>query len=384
MTETLIPYKKENSFVTLRVHDPHRETLHRRLEALMRNLADYHLSDYQSEIVTRACVDLLGGQPGPDPDRFTLEDFIPEEVFHVSDADLPRYLFYRYRYEMFPRQKKVDKFPPCLQVEPASVCNYRCVFCYQTDKELTDPSKGHMGLMSFDLFKQVIDQAQGNIEAITLASRGEPTINRHFDEMLAYAAGKFLALKINTNAWYLEEAKCHAILQAGVNTLVFSADAAAEPLYSQLRVRGKLDRVLANIKLFQDIRTRHYPNSKTITRVSGVKFCDGQNIDDMEKAWGGLVDQVAFVQYNPWENTYERPFNDLQTPCSDLWRRMFVWWDGRVNPCDVDYKSTLSVGTAAQCSLSDLWTGEKYSALRDAHLEQRRSKLSLCGRCTVI
>ena len=26
----------------------------------------------------------------------------------------------------------------------------------------------------------------------------------------------------------------------------------------------------------------------------------------MKKFWGGLVDQVAFVDYNPWENSYEK------------------------------------------------------------------------------
>ena len=31
-----------------------------------------------------------------------------------------------------------------------------------------------MGQMTLDLFKKVIDQAQGNIEFISLASRGEP------------------------------------------------------------------------------------------------------------------------------------------------------------------------------------------------------------------
>ena len=42
---------------------------------------------------------------------------------------------------------------------------------------------------------------------------------------------------------------------------------------------------------------------------------------------GDLVDHEAFVDYNPWENSYEKAPNGLATPCSDLWRRMFVWWD---------------------------------------------------------
>ena len=45
--------------------------------------------------------------------------------------------------------------------------------------------------------------------------------------------------------------------------------------------------------------------------------------------------------------------NEIATACSDLWRRMFIWWDGIVNPCDVDYKSTLAVGKATERRLSE-------------------------------
>lgn len=169
-----------------------------------------------------------------------------------------------------------------------------------------------------------------------------------------------------------------------MNTLVFSADAASEPAYSQFRVGGKLERVLENVRRFHTIRARHYPRSRIITRVSGVKMPGTPGLDEMETVWGDLVDQVAFVRYNPWENTYERPVNDIPTPCSDLWRRMFVWWDGTVNPCDVDYKSTLAVGNVHRDRLSDVWTGEKYAALRAAHLARQRNAVSPCNRCTVI
>jgi radical SAM protein with 4Fe4S-binding SPASM domain len=104
----------------------------------------------------------------------------------------------------------------------------------------------------------------------------------------------------------------------------------------------------------------------------------------MERFWGDLVDQVAFVKYNPWENTYQRSLNDIAAPCSDLWRRMFVWWDGTVNPCDVDYLSTLAVGDANSEHLSEIWNGDKYNALRKAHLARRRNSITPCMRCTLV
>ena len=315
---------------------------------------------------------------------FTLHSFNIAEIEKLTEEELPRFLLYRYRYETFPERLQLDDFPPCLQIEPASICNYRCLFCYQVDEEFTMKSNGMMGMMSFDLFKEVIDQAEGRCEAVTLASRGEPLVCPDIGAMLRYAGGKFLALKLNTNAWFLDEKLCHAILEAGVNTVVFSADAASEPAYSKLRVNGNLERVYANIKRFHSIREHDYPESRTITRVSGVKVPGTDELEDMEKFWGELVDQVAFVKYNPWENSYEQTVNETREPCSDLWRRMFVWWDGKVNPCDVDFKSHLCIGNASTGGLSELWRSSQYMALRENHRAQKRSQCEPCVRCTFV
>ena len=218
--------------------------------------------------------------------------------------------------------------------------------------------------MKLETFKEIIDQAYGNVEFISLASRGEPLLCPEFKDMLNYTRDKFFNLKINTNATLLDEKMAHAILESGVKTLVFSADAASKKLYDKLRVNGDLNKILKNIKKFQDFKLKKYPDSKIITRVSGVKVNTDQNLDEMEKFWGSLVDQVAFVDYVPWENVYISESSKVNTPCSDLWRRMFVWWDGKVNPCDVDYKSELSVGNIFNNNISELWKSKEYNSLR--------------------
>ena len=76
--------------------------------------------------------------------------------------------------------------------------------------------------------------------------------------------------------------------------------------------------------------------------------------------------------------------NDIIKPCSDLWRRMFVWWDGTTNPCDVDYKSNLAVGKFPEITISKLWNSETYNKYRKLHLEEKRSSLNPCGSCSVI
>lgn len=338
---------------------------------------------HQSVILNKVKND-LNYAPIQDIPHFQLLPHSAAELNKIPEERIHDYLYHRYRYDIYPLTKKIDDYPPCLQIEPSSICNFRCVFCYQTDDELTKKINGHMGFIDFDLFKNIVDQAEGNVEFVTLASRGEPTIHPKFNELMEYMRDKFIGLKINTNASRLTEEKCHAILQSNASTIVFSADAATEPLYSSMRVNGKLEQTLKNVENFQNIRSKHYAKSSIISRVSGVKFAKEQSLDDMERTWGGLVDQVAFVDYNPWENSYERKLSEETEPCSDLWRRMFIWWDGKTNPCDVDYLSKLKIGKITEHSLSDLWKNKAYNSLRDNHIKKNREKIEPCRRCTVI
>jgi len=378
-------YKKHNSFIDLKIKKKSDVKIF--LSNLRTILDDkknlINLDNNYLKIIEYIKKDLYFSSTNNRP-RFSLSSNVIKEIQSLHITEIPKYLAHRYRYEIYPQLKISDDFPPYLQIEPTSICNYRCVFCYQTDNKFNKRSSGHMGHMKLDTFKFLIDQAEGNIEFISLASRGEPLLCPDFKEMLKYTRDKFFNLKINTNASLLDEEMSHAILKSGVKTLVFSADAADSVLYSKLRVNGKLEKIVKNIKQFQEIKLKKYTNSKIITRVSGVKFSKEQKLSNMENYWGDLVDQVAFVDYMPWENVYVSKHSKIKTPCSDLWRRMFVWWDGKVNPCDVDYKSALSVGNIKNNNLSELWKSESYSKLRQQHLLKLRSETSPCNRCVLV
>jgi len=336
-------------------------------------------------IVRRALADLSIPPSDRTERTFFLRPHVVDEIARLPKALLGRYLFHRYRYDVYPVVKELDAYPPCVQIEPTSICNLRCVFCFQTDPLLTGRAQGHMGQMSLDLFRTVVDQIEGEVDFVTLASRGEPLLAKDFGAMLAYASGKFLGLKINSNATHLDERRSHAILQAAPSTVVFSVDAADAATYERLRVNATFERTLRNIERFCGIRERDYPESRVITRVSGVAVDGvGQDRSRAREFWMQMVDQVAFVAYNPWENAYDQPDKGIDRACSDLWRRTFVWWDGRMNPCDVDYRSTLSSGTVLDVPLSNHWRGESYSRLRERHLSGGRQGISPCKGCVSV
>jgi len=377
-------YSKQNSFVKIQTWlKESSETILKKIKLVLNEKNLSKLRKNHKSIINFVKKDLFKNGTKGRP-RFQLSPNVIKEIQLLNDDEIARYLVHRYRYEIFPQINMLDDYPPYLQIEPTSICNYRCVFCFQTNNYFNKRSNGFMGRMTLKTFKTVIDQAENNIEFISLASRGEPLTCPNIVEMLEYTRNKFLNLKINTNASVLTERIAHAILQNGIRTLVFSADAADDKLYSKLRVNGKLSKVLSNVKLFKKVRDLHYSKAKIITRVSGVKVSSEQNFEEMENFWGDFVDQVAFVDYCPWENIYVQKINSLKTPCSELWRRMYVWWDGKVNPCEADYQSHLTTGFLKDGSLSDHWKSSQYQKIREAHIKLKRKNIDPCTRCTVI
>ncbi len=307
-----------------------------------------------------------------------------QEAHHIARQPQDKwvdYLIYRYKFVNYPKEKIVADFPVYLLIEPMSVCNLRCVMCYQVDPTFT--KKPFMGMMDFDLFCDIVDQAaEGGTQAITLASRGEPTLHPQLPEMLEYLSGKFIEVKLTTNATRLTEDLCHKVLQSGVNILVFSVDAHTKDVYEQIRVRGKFEQVRENIERFNRIREESYPSASTTTRISAVRFRDDQDPVGFKEFWSDMVDEVGMKDAQARWDTYSNDVHhDLTTPCWFLWERMYIWQDGSTNPCDLDYKSHLSSGNVALMPIHDIWHGPELQRLRENHLNGHRLDHSPCDRC---
>ena len=118
-------YNKANSFTNIAGSVNYDRTLERIL-----HLHD-NIENIQSNlraVVKQACSDVLV-KSGSQDRMFTLQKMVLAEIDQVEDKNLARYLNYRYRYDINPQNQKIDNFPPCVQIEPTSICNYRCVFC---------------------------------------------------------------------------------------------------------------------------------------------------------------------------------------------------------------------------------------------------------------
>ena len=290
-----------------------------------------------------------------------------------------RYLFYLCGF------KKIDiGFPPYLLIEPVSSCNLRCPFCFQTDKSFT--RKPFMGIMDYNFFKKIVDEADMlGVGAITIASRGEPTLHKDLKEMLKYLGTKknIFEIKLNSNGTHLTEELCHAIFENKISQVVISADHYEKENFEKLRKNSNFEKIVSNVDMLFEIR-KQYKDSITEIRVSGVDFYKKLDQNKFYKFWIKRSDHVtsgaALERWDTYNNTEHLNIND---PCENLWDRMYVWFDGKVNPCDADYKSYLSYGNLKDSSLKDIWNNEEIKKLRLDHLNNNRKNINPCNKCGV-
>ena len=294
------------------------------------------------------------------------------------------YLIHRYKFQFYEDNQQMPDFPLYLILEPVSACNLRCPFCMQVDEKFTS-NQEMMGMMDLDLFKKIIDEAyEFGTQTITLTGRGEPTIHPRLGEMLEYCSGKFIELKMNTNATLLNEKLIHQILKSGVTDLVFSVDSYYKEEFESLRVNANFEKVVENIKKFKSIKDEFYPNSGCITRASGVQVSEKQDVKKFEKFWKEYVDFVIMVRMlDRWDLYNNTKDMAATTPCHYLGRNLSIYFDGSVNPCDIDYEGKLSVGSVKDSTIHELWKGEKYRQLFDMHKNNNRQNYFPCDRCPV-
>ena len=351
------------------------------LKKTLKNHEKYNLSSLDKKI-TRGLYKQIE-KTNKFPDWWTLHNSSYLENCKDSEKTV-RYVAFRYKFDLLTSKRITLDFPLYVLIEPTSVCNLRCPMCFQCDKTFTQ--KPYMGFMDINLFYRVIDECSENgTEAITLASRGEPTLHPKFCEMLHYAKGKFLELKINTNGTRLTEKICHAIFESEVTDMVLSIDSDNEETFEKIRYKAKFSKVLENVKMINNIRDKHYPDSKTVIRISGIDCLPEQKLENFYEFWGGLADEITKQPAEERWDTYSNSLHpELTKPCGYPWQRFYVWYDGTCNPCDVDYKSKLSPGKLSESmTIKSIWKSDKLKQLKKLHKDGKRSLVSPCDRCGV-
>ena len=140
-------------------------------------------------------------------------------------------------------------FPSRIWIELTDHCNLKCPLC--PNQNLPKENKGYI---SPGLFKEIVDQVQGQVHDLYLFHRGESLLHPNLIELIDYAQSRRIPCRIHTNATVLSEAISKEMLNAGLDVLSFSFDSCSPSLYEKSRYPAKFEKTLGNIKRFLQLK----------------------------------------------------------------------------------------------------------------------------------
>jgi MoaA/NifB/PqqE/SkfB family radical SAM enzyme len=164
----------------------------------------------------------------------------PREQVTASSPD-PR----RYFESVAPERGPVaENDPVCLYLETTNRCNLLCETCPRTFEELEPPAD-----LSWELFTSIVDQYP-NIQRVVLHGVGEPMMVAELPAMIRYLKARGTYVLFNTNGTLMREKKNRELIEAGLDELRISLDAAEPKAFEIVRGRDLFHRIVRNVKNF--------------------------------------------------------------------------------------------------------------------------------------
>lgn len=232
-----------------------------------------------------------------------------------------------------------------VELEVNSMCNRRCGYC--PNSFARRPS----GYMKDALFRKIIDElAEMNFDGrISYHFYGEPLLDKRLPEFVSYSKSMVPRsfVEIYSNGDFLNVGLFREYLGRGLdNFLITQHDNEVPPNLQEI-----LDQASEEERRRIVIR---FPKDRNIINRSGL-------IQDLEKS--------------------QMP---MSASCNWPLSIMVITLSGNVVLCCNDYFESEVVGSVEERSLREVWTGERYTAFRDALSRGDRWMSPLCHKCDYV
>jgi MoaA/NifB/PqqE/SkfB family radical SAM enzyme len=319
--------------------------------------------------------------------------------------------------------------PVCLYLETTNRCNLLCTTCPRTYEELEPPAD-----MSWQLFTSIVDQVP-NLQRAVLHGIGEPMLVKNLPRMVRYLKDRGTYVLFNTNGTVLNEKNGRALIEADLDELRVSFDAANAESYRAIRGKNYFNRILKNVRAFRELQEREghakprvsawltglretveeLPDFVRVAAETGVKEVYLQRLVFFnENAIGkARPDQALYEKLSGEESVYldraaeiaktlgvtfsasgaaSEPGMSLKrqddgspwSMCRRPWTVMYFTANGRALPCCIAPFSqrgyeNYTLGDATQQSLRDIWAGPAYRDFRKALMSNKPPEA--CASC---
>jgi hypothetical protein len=258
---------------------------------------------------------------------------------------------------------RAPSMPEIVQIESTNICNAKCVFCPR------DEMHRRQGIMTVELFRKIVDECvELGITHVRMHNYGEAFIDRQLVEKVRYAKQKGIReVGVISNGSLITEAVARGMVEAGLDAINISVDAAGKEVFETTRVGLKYDKVIANIERLVRIRAESGKRRPKLI----LSFVRQNNTADEQafiEHWRAIADKVHVTDLHNWAGTLNTE-SDVNYPCYRPWLTFTALWDGRVSLCCADFDGKIILGDLNTSSIREIWNAEPYREARRQHLE---------------
>jgi hypothetical protein len=225
------------------------------------------------------------------------------------------------------RDVAVGPLPSRLYIECTAACNISC------DQACCAPETGitrtrQAGMLDFDLFRRVVDEAGASLVRIDFFNYGETFLHKRAVEMCEYIKTKFpqVYLYTSTNGLAFSEEQVRRLVRSGIDEVTFSIDGATAESYVKYRRRGDFEKALRNLRLAADEK-RALGRDVPVINWRYILFTHNDSDEEMQRARRLAaeigVDRLCWELTDHPENLFSRRFlpgtPDLAAIQHEIW-----------------------------------------------------------------
>jgi hypothetical protein len=149
-----------------------------------------------------------------------------------------------------PPQRALDvpPLPSRLYIECTAACNISCAqACCAPETGITRTRQA--GMLDFDIFRRVVDEAGASLIRIDFFNYGETFLHKRAIEMCEYIKSRFahIYLYTSTNGLVFRDDDVRRLVGSGIDEVTFSIDGASPQSYAIYRKRGDFNSAIRNL-----------------------------------------------------------------------------------------------------------------------------------------
>lgn len=296
--------------------------------------------------------------------------------------------------------------PFTVLIEPSSLCNFKCIQCFQSIKADSYFTKTRMN-MPLVRFQRVVEQLKSwegvKLKVLKLSLYGEPLINPEFCEMLRIAREADISERIETttNASLLTRDIAEKLVHYQLDYARVSIYASDQEKHRAITGSGMDIRIIhENLRVLQEIKKRLGSDRPFVSAKMLDMYSEAN--DRFIQMYEDVVDEAYIDKPHSWikvegadfmKNYYKDSISDAigdikqnSTPrvaCPMAFTTMAVRSNGNVSPCCVDFIGGTNLGNVDDHSLQEIWNSDQWYEFQKMQLQNRNHENYSCARCDV-